>query len=32
MEPGATDQITPFNFNGNNVRTTTDPQGEQPNP
>lgn len=28
MEPGATTQITPFNFNGNNVRTTTDAQGE----
>ena len=28
MQPGANDQITPFNFNGNNVRTIADDQGE----
>lgn len=28
MEPGATTQITPFNFNGNNVRTITDEHGD----
>lgn len=28
MQPGANNQITPFDFNGNNVRTVTDDQGE----
>ena len=28
MQPGANAQITPFNFNGANVRTITDAQGE----
>ena len=28
MQPGASNQITPFDFNGANVRTLTDEQGE----
>ena len=28
MKPGASNQITPFDFNGNNVRTVSDDQGE----
>ena len=28
MQPGANSQITPFDFNGNNVRTIADDQGE----
>lgn len=28
MQPGANNQITPFDFNGNNVRTITDETGE----
>lgn len=28
MQPGASNQITPFDFNGTNVRTLTDDQGE----